>query len=615
MSIRKLVVTEIAGTGKDVLVKAIEHWIPVLEEHAARVQRRRHMQKGKGKKRQRKKDSMKYVSPFFDSMMDNHARLENLVIRKSKGRGQCYTYFIPEKNCTLVLTHQMERAVRDKDIVDIVIAQRHEKIIVKMRDGTKVVMPLCPYDGRGPLYRGEGWTRKEVEEYHHHGKETFSIAQLFEAKEAGIEEWELEMMRMANKRKKKIRGEDSRDWKEMLAATTNNMDWDAFEEESKVIVEEAQEPIEDEPISMVLDDIDKTCDVTEKLKEAGEEVLALLPRMPEIPEILKVIQTQSELTEIAQVSGARVSLSEGSDRFVPGQMVSSEQGDIFVPGQTILNESGEKEYTPGFTVLLDDEPTLIPGLVMGNDPDKSMFLPGESVITETGELQFGVTDDDILPHSPSPPPEREMEEVELEEEQNSEEEEIELKPPPKPKRPELTYERPKRDFSKIEDSGPKHRVRSTKPPVALKTPTTVNTPTIKLEPIESKIFEFHTPTFEKDTLEQEKERVEAFKEKSGKEEARVDKQRRDIKLKVKQLKEKIPPPPKYQPLDPVKKSAKLEELEQSIKKGQFFDVDYKKYLTKEYRSGQFYWSDTFQYSNTFDTVGIRRHRVWKPVYS
>lgn len=576
------------------------------------MQRRRHMQKGKGKKRQRKKDSMKYVSPFFDSMLDNHGKLENLVIRKSKGRGQCYTYFIPEKNCTLVLTHQMERAVRDKDIVDIVIAQRHEKIIVKMRDGTKVVMPLCPYDGRGPLYRGEGWTRKEVEEYHHHGKETFSIAQLFEAKEAGIEEWELEMMRMANKRKKKIRGEDSKDWKEMLAATTSNMDWDAFEEESKVIVEEAQEPIDDEPISMVLDDIDKTCDVTEKLKEAGEEVLALLPKIPEIPEILKVIQTQSELTEIARVSGARVSLSEGSERFVPGQMVSSEQGDIFVPGQTILNESGEKEYTPGFTVLLDQEPTLIPGLVMGNDPDKSMFLPGESVITETGELQFGVTDDDILPHSPSPPPEREVEEVELEEEQNSEEEEIELKPPPK-KRPELTYERPKRDFSKVEDSGPKHRVRSTKPPPALKTPTTVSTPTVKLEPIEAKIFDFQTPTFEKDTLEQEKERVEAFKEKSGKEEARVDKQRRDIKLKIKQL--KIPPPPKYEPLQPVRKSAKLEELEQSIKKGQFFDVDYKKYLTKEYRSGQFYWSDTFQYSNTFDTVGIRRHRVWKPVYS
>ncbi|XP_066142594.1 titin-like [Euwallacea fornicatus] len=602
-------------TGKDVLARALEHWIPVFEEYAARVQRRRHMPKGVGKKRQRKKDSMKYLSPFFDDKMENHGKLENTIIRKSKGRGQCYTYYVPEKKCTLVLTHQWERAIRDKDIVDIVIAQRHEKIIVKMRDGTKVTMPLCPYDGKAPFYRGEGWTRKEVEEHHHHGKETFSIAQLFEAKEAGIEEWELEMMRMANKRKKKMKGEDSRDWKTMLAATTSNMDWDAFEEESKQIVDESNEPIDDEPIAMVLDDIEKTCDVNEKLKAAGDEILALLPIIPEIPEILKVIKDQSEITEIANVSGARVSLSAGSDRFVPGQMVTSEDGELFVPGQTVVNESGEREYTPGFTVLLDDEPTLIPGLVMGNDPEKSMFLPGESVITESGELQFAATDDDIIPHPPTPPPEeKEVDEVELEEDQNSEEEEIEQRPPPKPKRKELTYEVPKREFNP-ESMGPKHRVRGPKklPPVVSAIPQQQADNVRRKTIIETKIFDLQTPTFEKDFLEQEKERVEAFKEKTGKEEAKVDKQRREIKLKAKKLMDSKPPTPKYEPLEPVRKSEKLREYEKNIKKGKFFDVDYKKFLTKEH-NGQFYWLDTYQYRNTFDTVGIRRHRVWKSVY-
>lgn len=162
--------------------------------------------------------------------------------------------------------------------------------------------------------------------------------------------------------------------------------------------------------------------------------------------------------------------------------------------------------------------------------------------------------------------------------------------------------------------GLKHRVRAAKQ-LSVKIDESSN---VHQRPrsavIETKIFDLQTPTFEKDFLLQEKERVEAFKEKSGKEEARVDKQRRDIKLKVRQLKDRIPPAPKYEPLEPVRKSTKLEELEQSIKKGQFFDVDYKKYLTKEYGTGQFYWSDTYQYRNTFDTVGIRRHRVWKPVY-
>lgn len=603
--------------GKDVLSKALEHWIPVLEEYAARVQRRRYMPKGKGKKRQRKKESRKYLSPFFDENMENHAKLENAIIRKPKGRGQCYTYYIPEKKCTLVLTHQFEKAIRDKDIIDIVIAQRHEKIIVKMKDGTKVVMPLCPYNGKAPFYRGEGWTRKEIEEYHHHGKETFSIAQLFEAKEAGIEEWELEMMRMANKRKKKMKGEDTRDWKEMLAATAANMDWDAFEEETKQIVAEANEPVEDDPIAMQLKNIEKTCDVNEKLKAAGDEIMNLLPVMPEIPEILKVIQDQSELTEIANVSGARVNLAAGTERFVPGQMVTSEDGELFVPGQTVVNEeSGVKEYTPGFTVLLENEPTLIPGLVMGNDPEKSMFLPGESTITEAGELQFAATEDDIIPHSPTPPrEEKEVEEVELEEEQNSEEEEIEQRPPPKRERKEFTYERPKREYN-TESMGPKRRVRGPKkvPPVAATPAEPTPDPARRKTIIEVKLFDLQTPCFEKDLLEQEKERVEAFKEKSGKEEARVNKQRLDLRQKVKKMIAERPPVPKYQPLEPVTKSEKLREYEKSIKKGKFFEVDHKKYLTRNHAE-PFHWLDTYQYRNTFDTVGIMRHRIWKSVYS
>lgn len=603
-------------TGKNLLGQKIEHYIPVLEEYQARLQRRKYAVKGNGKKRQRKKATMKYLMPLFDSDMENHDRLKGLLSRKSKGRGQCYTYYVPDKDCTVVFSHQMERAIRDRDILDVVIAQRSEKIVVKLPNDVKVVLPLVPYDGSAPFYSGEGWTRKEAEEFHHHGKETMSIAKMFEMKEAGVEDWELEMMRLASKRKKKQKGEGTKEWKTMMTAAADNMDWDHFEEECKQIVEEVDEPVEDEPIAMEVDDMEKTKNVNEKLKAGGEEVLEKLPVMSEIPEIIKVM-VDGELAELANVSGVNVNVpSSGIERFVAGQIVKSEDGDLFVPGQTVENEDGTSEYTPGFTVLMDNEPTLLPGLVMGDDPNKPMFLPGESTITETGELQFTETEDDIK-REPTPPPipvEPEVEEVELDEEQNSEEEEEEKRPPPPPPKPvkkELIYERPKRLYAS-ESMGVKRREKAPKrpPKIVSQPPEDANSRPISV--IEPVIFDLTLPTFEKDLLEQEKERVSKLNEKKSKEEYVIDRKKKEIVLKAKEI-SKVPPPPKYEPLEPVTKSDKLREYEKSIRKGKFFDVDHKKFLNRE-RGSSFNWKEGYDYRNTFDTVGIGRHRVWKSVF-
>lgn len=600
-------------TGKNVLGSRIEHYIPVLEEYIMRLQRRKYTTKGAGKKRLRKKASMRYLMPLFDENMENHDRLLHLLARKSRGKGQCYTYYVPDKDCTLVFSYQMERAIRDKEILDVVIAQRSEKIVVKMKDGIKVTLPLLTYDGRAPFYRGEGWTKKDIEEFHHHGKETMSIARLFEAKEQGLDEWELEMMRIANKRKKKMKGEGTKDWKQMMTAAVENMDWDNFEEETKQIVEQINEPVEDDPIPMQIENMDKTKNVNEKIVAAGDELISLLPTMPEIPECVKVMQRGS-LTEIADISGMTLNLpSSGKDRFVPGQIVTSEEGDLFVPGQTVETEDGRSEYTPGFTVMIDDEPTLLPGLVMGDDPSKLMFLPGESTITESGELQFAETEDDIRKDSLILQTElEEVEEVELEEEQNSEEEKEEErpKPPPKREKKELIYERPKRVYA-TESMGPKRRERSKKAPPK-EEPKPEPVPTVVRSPGEPVLYDLTLPTFEKDLLEQEKERVENFNNKKAQEEVDIDKKRREIRIKLKKFVDAKPKPPVYEPLEPVKKSEKLKELEKNIKKGKFFDVDYKKYLNKEY-SQPFMWNKGYEYRPTFDSVGIIRHRIWKSV--
>ncbi|XP_072388055.1 uncharacterized protein [Diabrotica undecimpunctata] len=598
-------------TGKNVLSR-IEHYMPVLEEYHTRQQRRKYTPRGLGKKRQRKKPNKKYVMPFFDEDMEGHSRLMSMVARKPKGRGQCYTYEVPDKNCTLVLSYQMERAIRDKDIIDVIMAQRSEKIAVVLKDGSKISLPIVSYDGKAPFYRGEGWTKKEIEDTHHHGKETMSVAKLFEAKESGVEEWELEMMRMASKRKKKHKGEGTVDWKTMMAAQADNIDWNKFEDDAKQMVDEQHDPIDDQPISMQVDDMEKTKNVIEKIKNAGDEIVNLLPTMPEIPEIISIIKDEGEMTDIANVSGLKLELkSSKQERFIPGQMVKSEDGDLFVPGQTVVSESGVEEYTPGFTVMLENEPMLIPGLVMGDDPNKAVFLPGESTITQSGELQFTETEDDYKIDTSPPLPE--VEEVELEEEQNSEDEEIEIRPPPKREKKEFVYERPKRQFT--ENMGPKRRERG--PKVARKLSVSIPAsepppPTIKKSPTEQVLYDLTVPILEKDLLQQQKERVEVFNEKKAKEEVSIDKKRLEIRKKLREMAANKPPKPKYVPLEPVVKSEKLKELEKSIKRGKFFDVDHKKYLNKE-RSTPFNWLEPPEYRNIFNTVGIMRHRIWKSV--
>lgn len=126
------------------------------------------------------------------------------------------------------------------------------------------------------------------------------------------------------------------------------------------------------------------------------------------------------------------------------------------------------------------------------------------------------------------------------------------------------------------------------------------------------VYDLTVPTFEKDLLEQEKERVSKLTEKKAREEVTIEKKRREILMNAKAL-AKIPKPAKYEPLDPVIKSPKLKEYEKNIRKGKFLDTDYKKYLYREVPE-KFNWLEPYDYRSTFDTVGITRHRIWKSVY-
>jgi len=585
-------------TGQNVLGSRIEHYIPVLKPHDEKLAEKRRRAPGTPvvKKRLRRKENARYFEPFLDENMDGHDRLQRLLSSKPRGRGQYYLYSVPDKNCELVVPYAMERALKDRDIVDIIIAQRSEKIVVKLADGTRITVPVAPFNGNPTLYRGSGWTKEIIEQEHHHGKETFSIAKLFEAKESGVEEWELEMMRMANKRKKKQKGEETQDWKTMLAGCLENMDWDKFEEDTKQIVEEQEVKVEEENIPMEVDDMEKTKHVNEKLKAAGDEVLTQLPTMLEVPQVIKNIE-QGEMEEIAQVSGARVQIPDSRSCFVPGQMVKTEDGEVFMPGQTVENDDGTSEYVPGVTVLLDGEPELIPGLVMGEEETQPIFLPGESAITEDGQLRFEATEDD-LPPPPSPPPYQRRS--------------LTPSPPPvyKPKPKAIRDEDiviKRRTFDEPQEPLIKERVKK-RPPVVEMKPKNQSPPRETFrpqrQPLEDplKLLEEERQRREEAERKRMKDRME---EKVLKEETKVTRLRMDVRKKMKEI--KFEKPPKYEPIKPVQKSARLEELELSIKRGTFFDDDKTKTILEKAKSQTRmlkYQHVLNAYANTFD---LRRH--------
>lgn len=70
-------------------------------------------------------------------------------------------------------------------------------------------------------------------------------------------------------------------------------------------------------------------------------------------------------------------------KFVPGQIVETRSGPKFVPGQTVETDEGPK-FVPGQIVETKAGPTFIPGQVISTDDEGSKFVPGQVVETIEG---------------------------------------------------------------------------------------------------------------------------------------------------------------------------------------------------------------------------------------
>lgn len=401
-------------TGKWLLGSKIQHYIPALLNH---TQKRSKNRSDYGKVSHKKQKDFKYLSPELDPENENHRILLNILGGK-QGDG-VFVYTVEDIKCNLVITAPLELAIRDGEIVDILIAQRNDKIIIKLSDSKKIPLEIAPYMGGNSMCRGEGATTEDEEKNHHHGKYAMSIAKVFEEKERQSEEWEMELQKIIQKRKKQA-WEDTIDWDDMVRESVNKLDWKKFEKEARKVIETIADPISERHIEMEVEDLALTKYANETLMKYG---VSQLPTIKEISDVVRNMpsaiphsieaEIDDETIELGQepkmktkrrVSGVKVTLSSGKECFITGQMVHTDDGEVFVPGQTIRNENGD-EYTPGITINMDNKPLLVSGLIMGEEENEPMFLPTESTVTPDGQLIFSKEPEE-RPKPPAPKKEK-----------------------------------------------------------------------------------------------------------------------------------------------------------------------------------------------------------------
>ncbi|XP_071053872.1 uncharacterized protein [Onthophagus taurus] len=369
-------------TGKWLLGSKVQHYMPVLFNHR---RKRSKSSKDYGKITHKLMKGYKYLTPVLDPNLESHQLLLNILKNKS-GTGK-FVYTIEDKKHNLVFSAELELAIRDGDIIDVLISHSSNKILLKLKDFKKVPIDLENFNLDEPMFNGEGQTSSEEEKFHHYGKFTMSLARIFEEKERELEEWELELMNIIERRKKQ-HGEGTIEWDDMVKEEIKNLNWKKFEKEAKQVIDTIFEEVEEEHIGMEVEDFEITKNVCDKIIE--NNALHLLPSMNEINDIVKNLGKAKPciIGDTKKISGVKVILDNGKQLFVPGQMVKTDDGDVFVPGQTIENEFG-LEYAPGITINLDGNPSLITGLIMAEEnTQKPMFLPSESTITADGQLTF-----------------------------------------------------------------------------------------------------------------------------------------------------------------------------------------------------------------------------------
>ncbi|CAH0694872.1 unnamed protein product [Spodoptera exigua] len=326
----------------------------------------------------------RYIFPVLDGSTEAQKSLMEMLLGKQVTEDKRYVYTVQERRCSLVFSAQMEAAVRDGDVRDVMLAKDSDTVLIKTKHGRSVSMDFKDFTEDVEMFEGEGpnaevLKQREIEELEEKKKKRkraaglSSMKKIFENKEklAEVEELEEEKLRVERKAKKAKFEEIKHDVK---AFSYNSFDAHHMRSKSSIIACASQTVLSEDGFKFV----------PGKIINTGPEDVFVPGQTLMTPEGVQFIpgQTIIEQDGITFTPGQNAKINN-EWQFVPGQVLHQDDELHFVPGATIATPNGLK-FVPGQTVSIDGETCFIPGVTKTRSNNELEFVPGTTVETIDG---------------------------------------------------------------------------------------------------------------------------------------------------------------------------------------------------------------------------------------
>ncbi|XP_035445114.2 obscurin isoform X6 [Spodoptera frugiperda] len=369
----------------------------------------------------------RYIFPVLDGSTEAQRCLMEMLLGKQVTEDKRYVYTVQERRCSLVFSAQMEAAVRDGDVRDVMLAKDSDTVLIKTKHGRSVSMDFKDFTEDVEMYEGEGpnaevLKQREIEELEEKKKKRkrtaglSSMKKIFENKEklAEVEEIEEEKLRVERKAKKAkfeeikhdvktfsynsfdahhMRSKSSiiacaSEWRDQMHPIIETWDWETFEKDvtnERIVPKATKLPT---PVKITPHHCD--AEIYEVDRNVGEVSIPL--EIVPCVNPLKPIKTRPSETVLSAVKEIpKERLTDTAD--VIEKLVESDKVDLLPTMENLAEvvkniKKGKREKVAkisGLTLDINKAKTFVPGQVV-NTPQGPVFVPGQTVETPIGPV-------------------------------------------------------------------------------------------------------------------------------------------------------------------------------------------------------------------------------------
>ncbi|XP_050523300.1 obscurin isoform X8 [Daktulosphaira vitifoliae] len=382
----------------------------------------------------------RYVFPVIEGCIELSEVLKCECDSKKR-----YVYAVDKRRCSLIFPNNLEIAVRDGNVKDIMFSETSDTILLKLRKGNTVEIEVKDVDISDlHLLEGEGFRIRPKKKL----KSTIDDwrRKIFEDKEkegeAELEQEELKSKRLTfstgyGKLKTPIKSK-------FAVLNTKSLKFDEIKNIVKPSVKKLIDIVKSSNIKLDCDIMPDPITIEPSIIDLStafpgvihqplidNSVLTNLPINPVISSIkplisnftklyrvspdkdslffteLKEFFSGGEIDKLIQLNEVDIFIKnmhlgtqniinsekgsiktlkldiDGTQKYIPGQYVQTPEGNKFIPGTVLSTPNGEM-FVHGLIIQSSEGPKLLPGHVVG-DSQSPKFVVGQNIITRAGE--------------------------------------------------------------------------------------------------------------------------------------------------------------------------------------------------------------------------------------